>query len=232
MLLLQTSLCIWMTSHNQSEGLNRVMKGFQSSKKVPLDTLVLALYQFQAYYTNEVRRGFGGLGQYHLAEAYESIKIDAQDVEYLHFSTPEEIVSKIKERSEEENEKKEQEQDKLCSEKSNKTKMQTKKYHSPSMREQLQCLKMIKLPLIRRCMYSTSKETDASSIAVILHACIQACELHAYLFHLGHSVDHLVESSQDKVVHMYTFPLLFGKSHYSCDVVCLLIISLRMCRNE
>ena len=58
------------------------MKDFQSWKEAPLDTPVLALYQLQVYYTNEVRWGFAGLGKYHLAEeTYELIKVDAQDVE-------------------------------------------------------------------------------------------------------------------------------------------------------
>ena len=75
-------------TNNQSEGLNRVMKDFQSWKEAPLDTLVLALYQLQAYYTNEVRRGFASLGQYHPTVNYESIKVDAQDVEYVPTRTP------------------------------------------------------------------------------------------------------------------------------------------------
>ena len=62
---------------------------------------MLALYQLQVYYTNEVRSGFGSL-RYHLAKKYKLIKIDTQDVEYLHACTPDEIVCKIKERSEEE----------------------------------------------------------------------------------------------------------------------------------
>ena len=105
-------------TNNQSEGLNRMMKDFQSWKEAPLDTLVLALYQLQVYYANEVRRGFAGLGQYHLAETYKSIKIDAQDVEYIRACTPDEIVHNIKERSGEQSEKHEQEKDKSCSERS------------------------------------------------------------------------------------------------------------------
>ena len=94
------------------------MKDFQSWKQAPLDTLVLALYQLQVYYANEVRRGFAGLGQYHLAETYELIKIAAQDVEYIRAHTPDERVYKIKERSGEQSEKHEQEQDKPCAERS------------------------------------------------------------------------------------------------------------------
>ena len=93
------------------------MKDFQSWKEAPLDTLVLALYQLQVYYANEVRQGFAGLGQYHLAETYESIKIDAQDIEYICPCTPDEIVHNIKELSGEQSEKHEQE-DKSCSERS------------------------------------------------------------------------------------------------------------------
>ena len=40
-----------------------------------------------------------GLGQYHLRPLYQSIKVDAQDVEYLPTNMPEEIVQRIKEGS-------------------------------------------------------------------------------------------------------------------------------------
>ena len=132
------------------------MKDFQLWKEAPLDTLVLALYQLQVYYANEVRRGFAGLGQYHLAETYESIKIDAQDVEYIRACTPDEIVHNIKERSGEQSEKHER-KDKSCSERSEQAEDVHKKYHSPSMHKQLPWLKMIKLLSIQECTYSTSK---------------------------------------------------------------------------
>lgn len=48
-------------TNNQSEGLNRVVKDFQSWKEAPLDTVVLALYQLQVYYYNETKRGFAGI---------------------------------------------------------------------------------------------------------------------------------------------------------------------------
>ena len=48
-------------TNNMSEGLNRVMKDFQSWKEAPLDTVVFALYQLQVYYSNEIKRGFAGI---------------------------------------------------------------------------------------------------------------------------------------------------------------------------
>ena len=53
-------------TNNQSEGLNRVMKDFRSWKEAPLNTVVLALYQLQAYYYNEIKRGFAGMNHHPL----------------------------------------------------------------------------------------------------------------------------------------------------------------------
>ena len=47
-------------TNNQSEGFNRVIKDFQSWKEAPLDSFVLALFQLQAYYGNEIKRGLAG----------------------------------------------------------------------------------------------------------------------------------------------------------------------------
>jgi hypothetical protein len=45
---------------NQSEGLNRVIKDLQSWKEAPADSMILSLHELQAYYFNEVQRGFAG----------------------------------------------------------------------------------------------------------------------------------------------------------------------------
>ena len=47
-------------TNNQSEGFNRVIKGFQSWKEAPLDSFVSALFQLQAYYGTEMKRGLAG----------------------------------------------------------------------------------------------------------------------------------------------------------------------------
>ena len=48
-------------TNNQSEGFNTVMKQFQAWKEAPVDCFILALYQLQSYYSNEIQRGFAGM---------------------------------------------------------------------------------------------------------------------------------------------------------------------------
>lgn len=48
---------------------------------------------------NNKRVIYVGLGQYHLHPLHQSIKVDAQDIEYLPASSPDEIVRRIKEGS-------------------------------------------------------------------------------------------------------------------------------------
>jgi len=43
-------------TNNQSESLNRVTKDLQHWKEAPVDCMLLALYQLQAYYVNEIKR--------------------------------------------------------------------------------------------------------------------------------------------------------------------------------
>ena len=54
-------------TNNQSQGFNTVMKGFQGWKEVPVDSFVLALYQLQSYYFNEIQRGLAGMYVQHIA---------------------------------------------------------------------------------------------------------------------------------------------------------------------
>lgn len=48
-------------TNNQSESFNATLKRLQSWHEVPVDVIVLSLYHLQAYYCNEVQRGFAGL---------------------------------------------------------------------------------------------------------------------------------------------------------------------------
>ena len=50
-------------TNNQSESLNFVLKELQGWKEVKIDNAVLAFYQMQAYYMNEIRRGLAGMGE-------------------------------------------------------------------------------------------------------------------------------------------------------------------------
>ena len=83
-------------TNNQSEGLNRVMKDLQSWKKAPVDCMLLAIYQLQAYYLNEIRRGLAGVGEYHLTEDYATIHTTHVPVEYIPCSSPADIIEKIR----------------------------------------------------------------------------------------------------------------------------------------
>ena len=47
-------------TNNQSEGFNRLIKDFEAWREAPLDSFVLALFQLQAYYRNEINRGLAG----------------------------------------------------------------------------------------------------------------------------------------------------------------------------
>ena len=77
-----------------SESMNRVIKDLQQWKEAPVDCMVLALYQLQTYYVNEIRRGFAGCGEYTLLKCYSSLKTVA--VNYIPSRTPNEIVIGIK----------------------------------------------------------------------------------------------------------------------------------------
>lgn len=47
-------------TNNQAESFNAVLKQIQRWREVPIDSIVLALYNLQAYYNNEIQRGFAG----------------------------------------------------------------------------------------------------------------------------------------------------------------------------
>jgi len=84
-------------TNNQSEALNRVIKDLQDWKEAPVDSMVLALHQLQAYYLNEIKRGLSGMGEYHLKAAYSSLAVNPHAIEYLPTYSPQEIVMQIRE---------------------------------------------------------------------------------------------------------------------------------------
>ncbi len=47
-------------TNNMSESFNATSKRLQGWREVPLDTIVLTLYHVQAYFHNEIQRGFIG----------------------------------------------------------------------------------------------------------------------------------------------------------------------------
>lgn len=82
-------------TNNISESLNKVIKDLQLWKEVPVDCMILALYQLQAYYLNEIHREFAGIGEYTLQQCYSSLHTDV--VDYIPCKSPDEIVIGIKE---------------------------------------------------------------------------------------------------------------------------------------
>lgn len=75
----------------------RVLKDLQDWKEAPLDSLVLSLYQLQAFYWNETKRGLAGLGNYTVAPKYQAACLDQVAVQYLPTNSPEDIVKRIRE---------------------------------------------------------------------------------------------------------------------------------------
>jgi hypothetical protein len=71
------------------------LKDLQQWKEAPLDCVVLSLYQLQAFYSNEIKRGLAGLGQYTLSPGYSSLATDCLGLDYIPTNTPEEIVQAI-----------------------------------------------------------------------------------------------------------------------------------------
>ena len=76
---------------------DRVLKDLQDWKEAPLDCVVFSLYQLQAFYLNETKRGLAGLGEYTIASKYKSLQLDQLAIQYLPTSSPEDIVKRIKE---------------------------------------------------------------------------------------------------------------------------------------
>ncbi len=71
---------------------------YRSGKKHhALDCVLLSLYQLQAFYANEIKRGLAGLGEYTIAQQYTSLKLDEPTIECLPAYSPNEIVRMIRE---------------------------------------------------------------------------------------------------------------------------------------
>ena len=85
-------------TNNQSEGFNRVMKDLQGWKEAPLDCVVLALYLLQAYYTNEIKRGLSGTGEYHIIPSMKASQLEHFRYHFIPTATPNEIVNSIRNR--------------------------------------------------------------------------------------------------------------------------------------
>ena len=64
-----------------------------------MDAIVLALYHLQAFYHNEVQRGFAGLGNYSLCVAFQAAKCSADELNIVPAIPPEDIVSRVRERA-------------------------------------------------------------------------------------------------------------------------------------
>lgn len=89
-------------TNNQSEGFNRVMKDLQGWKEAPLDCVVLALYLLQAYYTNEIKRGLAGIGEYHVVSSMKACQLQHFSHQFIPTASPNEIIRNIRYRKESE----------------------------------------------------------------------------------------------------------------------------------
>ena len=47
-------------TNNQSESFNATLKRLQRWREVPVDSILLAIYHLQAFFYNEIQRGFAG----------------------------------------------------------------------------------------------------------------------------------------------------------------------------
>jgi len=83
-------------TNNRSKSLNCVIKDLQHWKEAPVDCMLLALYQLQAYYVNEIKRGIAGVGEYHLLPVYNSLQSDQHIVHYIPTRSPDEVVANIR----------------------------------------------------------------------------------------------------------------------------------------
>ena len=83
---------------NQSEAFNSVSKRLQNWREVPIDAIVLGLYHLQAFYLNEVRRGFAGLGSYSLSDDFVAAKQSPDEIQTISVYSHLDIVNKIRKR--------------------------------------------------------------------------------------------------------------------------------------
>lgn len=64
---------------NASESLNNILKAAQERKEVEVDVLILVLYHFQTFYSEEYKRAIGGEGEWVILKEFEGL----HDVEEL-----------------------------------------------------------------------------------------------------------------------------------------------------
>ena len=83
---------------NLSEAFNAVLKRLQNWREVPIDAIVLALYYLQALYSNEIQRGFAGLGNYSLSSEFAAAQWSADEIMTIATFQPEEIVARIQQK--------------------------------------------------------------------------------------------------------------------------------------
>jgi len=55
---------------NHSEGFNFLLKDLNGHKEVDVDIAILSFNQLHIYYFNEIRRGFGGVGNFNLKREF------------------------------------------------------------------------------------------------------------------------------------------------------------------
>ena len=74
-----------------------MLKRLQNWREVPVDAVVLSLYHLQAFYHNEIQRGFSGLGTYTLSAELVAATRSPDEICAILTYSPEDIVSRIKE---------------------------------------------------------------------------------------------------------------------------------------
>ena len=73
-----------------------MLKEWQGWSETPIDSITLSLYQLQVYYSNEIKRGMAGVGDYSLAWKYEHLKIVHLENEIIKHPPSDGIVKQLK----------------------------------------------------------------------------------------------------------------------------------------
>ena len=73
-----------------------MLKEWQGWSETPIDSITLSLYQLQLYYSNEIKRGMAGVGDYSLTGKYEHLKIVHLENEIIKHPPPDGIVKQLK----------------------------------------------------------------------------------------------------------------------------------------
>ena len=84
-------------TNNASESFNKVLKWMNDYKKMPMDMMILSLFNAQNAAYTEVLRGRAGLGQYKLKGEFQYTSIDVKDLYFPHkYTHPEDIIRQAK----------------------------------------------------------------------------------------------------------------------------------------